>query len=76
MFLAFRLELHQTMNSSIGIIKLVRTQNVLKNLHFLTHKCAYQGLRNESFLKNFACVLNEWTHQGTTIDDFKKYIDI
>ena len=23
--------------------------------------CAYQGVRNNSFLEDFACVLNEWS---------------
>ena len=39
----------------IGIIYLVRTQNLVRT-------CAYQGVRNISFSENFAYVLNEWSH--------------
>ena len=47
----------------IGIIHLVRSQNFLKNLHFVPligrRTSAYQGVRNVSFPENFANVLNE-----------------
>ena len=46
-------------------ISSVRLQNFPKNYHFLPPvrigTCAYQGIRNISFLKNFAYVLNEWS---------------
>ena len=40
------------------MIHLVRSQNSLKNEHFLPR--AYQEVRNVSFLENFAKVLKEW----------------
>ena len=44
-------------------ISLVRMQNFPKNYHFLPSvrigTCAYQGIRNISFLENFAYVLYE-----------------
>ena len=47
-----------------GIISLVHTQIFPKNLTFVipwyVHTCAYQGIRNVSFSKNFGYVLNEW----------------
>ena len=50
----------------IGIIHLVRSQNFPKNwisYHLIrTRTCAYQAVRNDSFLENFADVLNGWTH--------------
>ena len=31
-----------------------------------TRTCAYQGVRNISFSKNFTCVLNEWSYKSIT----------
>ena len=52
----------------LGINYLVRTRNFPKNLHVLppdTHRfvCVYQGVRNVSFLEDFAYVLNEWSRK-------------
>ena len=47
-----------------GLIHLVRTQNFPKISFFVlpdTCTCAYQGVRNISFLKNFAYMLHEWS---------------
>ena len=46
-----------------GIIHLVHSQNFPKNSNFLppdTYTLVYQGVRNVSFSKIFAYVLNEW----------------
>ena len=35
-----------------------------EKLTFLTHWCAYQGAKNNSFSENFAYVLNRWPSLG------------
>ena len=51
-------------HSSLGIVHLVRTQDIMKKKFFSyslihTSMCAYLGVRNFSFSENFANVLND-----------------
>ena len=45
---------------SLGIIHLVCAQNFPKNWNFI-RTCTYEGVRNVTFSKSFAYVLNEWS---------------
>ena len=50
-----------------GVIRLVCTQNFLKNYYFLcpddthTYECVSGGIKDVRFSENFAYVLNEWS---------------
>ena len=53
-------------NMCIWTIHLLRSQNFPKNVTFLTHWYAHVRTRN-SFLENFAYVLNYWFHTSFRI---------
>ena len=56
---------------------LVCTQCFLKKLTFLTRTRAYQGVRNVSFLGNFAYVLNGWSFRRSAQEfSYKFYVSI
>ena len=54
-------ENNEIASTLLGVIYLVRKQNLSKSVHFLprVRTRTYHGVRNVSFLKNFAYVLNQ-----------------
>ena len=64
----FDLETLSSKLDTLGLIHLVRAQNFSKTNIFYslirTRTCAYQGIRNISFLGDLAYVLNEWSLIG------------
>ena len=71
----FPLKLRPKLGSFIKYIRKIFRKTNISNPLIRTHTCAYQGIRNVSFLENFAYVLNGWP-PCEIVDVFRRQANI